>query len=243
MKRLIIATLLAVSVNVISPFMPYASAASLEDILAVAGNLQQNGIVQPLQELIRAKEAYDQGDKAGATQIMVQTAMQHPRLAQLAEYAYDGGLQGAETAVRQQVEQRILNVLSPYEQQITLLSNLAQTAGVYKPGVVKSSNTATAPQQYSRILDMTATAYGPGPLDNGKWNDKTYMGGTVAKGVVAVDPAVIPMGTKLWVEGYGYAVAEDQGSAIKGNRIDLAFNTRQEALNYGIKKIRVFVLE
>ncbi len=243
MKRLIIATLLAVSVNVLSPFMPYASAASLEEILAVAGNLQQNGYIQPLQELIRAKEAYDQGDKAEATQIMVQTAMQHPRLAQLAEYAYDGGLQEAETVVRQQVEERLLNVLSPYEQQITLLANLAQTAGVYKPGTAKSNNTLAAPQQYSRTIDMTATAYGPGPLDNGKWNDKTYMGGKVAKGIVAVDPAVIPMGTKLWVEGYGYAVAEDQGSAIKGNRIDLAFNTRQEALNYGIKKIKVFVLE
>ncbi|MDD4600596.1 MAG: 3D domain-containing protein, partial [Negativicutes bacterium] len=82
----------------------------------------------------------------------------------------------------------------------------------------------------------------PGPLDNGKWNNLTYVGGIVQKGVVAVDPKIIPMGTKLWVEGYGQAVAEDQGSAIKGNRIDLAFNDRQEAIDYGIQNVKVYVL-
>ena len=89
---------------------------------------------------------------------------------------------------------------------------------------------------------MTATAYAPGPLDNGKWNNLTYMGGTVQHGVAAVDPRVIPMGTKLWVEGYGEAIAEDQGSAIKGNRIDLAFDKRNDALDYGIQNVKIYVL-
>ena len=69
------------------------------------------------------------------------------------------------------------------------------------------------------------------------------MGGKVRKGVAAVDPTVIPMGTKLWIEGYGEAIAEDQGSAIKGNRIDLAFNNRSEALDYGIQPVKVYVLK
>jgi len=90
---------------------------------------------------------------------------------------------------------------------------------------------------------MTATAYAPGALDNGKWGNLTYMGGKVRKGVAAVDPDVIPMGTRLWIEGYGEAVAEDQGSAIQGNRIDLAFNNRSEALNYGIQRVKAYVLE
>lgn len=99
------------------------------------------------------------------------------------------------------------------------------------------------PSSYKRIINMTATAYAPGMLDNGKWGNLNYMGGLVQKGIVAVDPRVIPMGSKVWVEGYGEAVAADQGSAIQGNRIDLAFNSRPEALNYGIQQVKVYLIQ
>lgn len=59
---------------------------------------------------------------------------------------------------------------------------------------------------------------------------------------VAVDPSVIPLGTKLYVEGYGYAIAADTGSAIRGNRIDLFFNTEAEASNWGVKNLDVYIL-
>jgi len=64
----------------------------------------------------------------------------------------------------------------------------------------------------------------------------------LTRGIVAVDPKVIPMGTKLYVEGYGEAIAADQGGAIKGNRIDLYFDTHQQALNYGMKTVNVTIL-
>lgn len=60
--------------------------------------------------------------------------------------------------------------------------------------------------------------------------------------VIAVDPSVIPLGTKVWVEGYGYAVAGDTGGAIKGNRIDLFMSSKSQAYDFGRKKVRIKVL-
>ena len=62
-------------------------------------------------------------------------------------------------------------------------------------------------------------------------------------GGVAVDTSVISMGTRLYVEGYGYAVALDRGSAIKGNKIDVFLETRAEARQWGVKRVKVYVLE
>ncbi|MFT8872201.1 MAG: peptidoglycan-binding protein [Sporolactobacillus sp.] len=60
--------------------------------------------------------------------------------------------------------------------------------------------------------------------------------------VVAVDPSVIPLGTKLYVEGYGYAVAADTGGAIKGQKIDLFFNSNADALQWGRRTVKVQIL-
>ncbi|SDO28597.1 Uncharacterized conserved protein YabE, contains G5 and tandem DUF348 domains [Psychrobacillus sp. OK028] len=60
--------------------------------------------------------------------------------------------------------------------------------------------------------------------------------------VIAVDPSVIPLGSKVWVEGYGYAVAGDTGGAIKGNKIDLFVPSKSQAYDFGRKKVRVKVL-
>lgn len=61
--------------------------------------------------------------------------------------------------------------------------------------------------------------------------------------VIAVDPSVIPLGTKVWVEGYGYAVAGDTGSAIKGNKIDVFMPTKQQAYGFGRKKVKIKILD
>ncbi|SES23109.1 Uncharacterized conserved protein YabE, contains G5 and tandem DUF348 domains [Gracilibacillus ureilyticus] len=58
-------------------------------------------------------------------------------------------------------------------------------------------------------------------------------------GVIAVDPSVIPLGTKVWVEGYGYAVARDTGGAIKGNKIDVHMPTLQQAQSFGSRTVQV----
>ncbi|WP_046174462.1 3D domain-containing protein [Domibacillus indicus] len=61
--------------------------------------------------------------------------------------------------------------------------------------------------------------------------------------VIAVDPKVIPLGTKVYVEGYGEAVAGDTGGAIKGNKIDVHMSTSQKARNWGVRTVKVQILK
>lgn len=60
--------------------------------------------------------------------------------------------------------------------------------------------------------------------------------------VISVDPTVIPLGSKVYVEGYGEAIAGDTGGAIKGNRIDVFFPSQQDAINFGVKQLKVTIL-
>jgi 3D (Asp-Asp-Asp) domain-containing protein len=97
------------------------------------------------------------------------------------------------------------------------------------------------------MLDITATAYAPGVQDNDQWNNKTYMGTQIRPGVIAVDPKVIPLGSRVYVQypdGHGdYAVAEDTGGAIKGNRIDIAMRSHDQANHFGIQNVKVYVVK
>lgn len=78
-------------------------------------------------------------------------------------------------------------------------------------------------------------------------------GGTTASGLqcvrrpdgistVAVDPNVIPLGSYLYIDGYGYAIAADTGGAIKGNRIDIYYDSEQECNNWGVQTVKVTIL-
>jgi 3D (Asp-Asp-Asp) domain-containing protein len=96
---------------------------------------------------------------------------------------------------------------------------------------------------WHRKLRMEATAYDPGPRSCGKYADGYTANGTKAtKGVCAVDTRIIPFGTRLYIPGYGLAIAADRGSAIKGNRIDLCFDTYAEAVRFGRKMVDVYIL-
>ncbi len=90
------------------------------------------------------------------------------------------------------------------------------------------------------VLHMEATGYAPwtGP----GVDDVTATGMRAGYGVVAVDPAVIPLGSRLYIEGYGVAIAGDTGGAIKGYRIDLGFDTARAAIRFGRRTVRVYIL-
>jgi uncharacterized protein YabE (DUF348 family) len=107
--------------------------------------------------------------------------------------------------------------------------------------------------RYKQVLDMNSTAYTASFKDTGKGPDHphyglTYTGIKAKRGIVAVDPKVIPLGTKLYIEGvgkvadYGYALAADIGGAVKNNMIDLYVETQKEADGWGIKKVKVYIL-
>ncbi len=92
---------------------------------------------------------------------------------------------------------------------------------------------------FTREINMVATAYWPNPA----WsNGITALGLPARYGVVAVDPRVIPLGTRLYIPGYGFAIAADTGSAIQGDRIDLCYNTGWQAQDYGVQSVQVFVV-
>ncbi len=91
---------------------------------------------------------------------------------------------------------------------------------------------------------MMATAYTPGAESCGRYADGyTSQGVQAGYGIAAVDPKVIKLGADLYIVGYGYALAADVGGAIKRDRIDLCFDDVDEAMDYGRKKVRVFVLQ
>lgn len=112
----------------------------------------------------------------------------------------------------------------------------------------------TKPEGNLRYIDVIASAYdlsyascGKRPGDRGYGITASGMRAQV--GVVAVDPRVIPLGTRLYIEAvdgswvYGNAIAGDTGGAIKGNRVDLFFDTYDECIKFGRRKARVYILD
>jgi len=93
-----------------------------------------------------------------------------------------------------------------------------------------------------RVLEMHASAYTPHRSGGGTGTGRTATGLPAGYGLVAVDPRVIPFGTVLYIEGYGMAIAADKGRAIRGHKIDLCFATRQQAMQFGRRRVRVHIL-
>jgi len=108
--------------------------------------------------------------------------------------------------------------------------------------------------EYEGVMQLEATAYCAcyeccGKYPGNKWYGITATGTRAKVGTIAVDPRVIPLGTKVYVEGlygaknYGYATAEDTGGAIKGQIIDLYFDTHRETINWGRQQVKVYILK
>ena len=125
-------------------------------------------------------------------------------------------------------------------------SNKAKAPAQSQSTAKASAPAPAAAQTSASVKEMTVTAtaytaYCPG------------CSGTTATGidlranpnqkVIAVDPSVIPLGSRVWVEGYGEAIAGDTGGAIKGNIIDLFMPNEQDALNWGRKTVKIKVLD
>ncbi|MFT5873959.1 MAG: hypothetical protein ACI8WT_002919 [Clostridium sp.] len=120
------------------------------------------------------------------------------------------------------------------------------TVGVYTPS-------RGGDISYTEKMNVRATAYTADFNCTGKSPGDPYFGitstGARAKrdadgySTIAVDPRVIPLGTKVWVDGYGYAIAEDIGGAIKGDHIDLYFSSTDEMWDWGSRKVDIYILK
>ncbi len=106
--------------------------------------------------------------------------------------------------------------------------------------VAALSSRDSKPPKGGRKMRVEATAYSAAQPD---LNDITATGAKAVRGVIAVDPRVIPLGTRVYVPGYGYAVAADTGGAIKGKRIDLCFDTVAECFKWGRRMVTITILD
>lgn len=113
-------------------------------------------------------------------------------------------------------------------------------ARVVRVGTRETVETSRGSARFSRVMRMEASAYLP---TDGSGAGITATGIRARHGVVAVDPDVIPLGTHLFIPGYGVALAADVGGAIVGNRIDLCMEDYGEAVQFGRRAIKVYVLE
>lgn len=121
----------------------------------------------------------------------------------------------------------------------------APKEGVKVSGASGKKHPITVPQQtYAHEVHLVeATAYDPSPESNSvKWAGITCLGWRTRYGIAAVDPRVIALRRLIYVDGYGFAWTGDVGGAIKGKKIDLCYNTTEEAFRWGRKKVKVYVL-
>jgi 3D (Asp-Asp-Asp) domain-containing protein len=113
-------------------------------------------------------------------------------------------------------------------------------AKVSKP----AAKTTAAVKPAGKVITVSASAY---TLNCTKCSGITATGINLKKNpnakVISVDPKVIPLGSKVYVEGYGYAVAGDKGSSIKGNKIDIFVPSKKDAINWGRKTVKVTILK
>ncbi|WP_240415554.1 3D domain-containing protein [Paenibacillus periandrae] len=105
------------------------------------------------------------------------------------------------------------------------------------------------PKVISQVMNSTLTAYTAGKESTGKSKGHpeygiTFSGSKAEEGrTIAVDPAVIPIGTEVFIDGIGIRTAEDTGSAVRGARIDVYMNDLGEAVDFGVKRnVKVYVL-
>lgn len=125
---------------------------------------------------------------------------------------------------------------------------------VIEKGANDMVSTSRGDVRFREAMILNASAYdlsfastGKRPGDPG-WGI-TASGTTARPGTVAVDPRVIPLGTRLYVESldgtrdYGFAIAEDTGGAIKGYKIDLFYNSNADAMRFGRRDVKVYILD
>ncbi|QWU18431.1 3D (Asp-Asp-Asp) domain-containing protein [Paenibacillus sophorae] len=106
---------------------------------------------------------------------------------------------------------------------------------------------------YEKTLQVKATAYSSAASENGQWGAVDYFGNPLKLGTIAVDPDVIPLGTKVLVTGYSHpglpkqafvATASDKGSAIQGNRIDIFIPGSQSFVSeFGYQYVQLYIIK
>ena len=113
-------------------------------------------------------------------------------------------------------------------------------SGIIMVGTRDVVETSRGNMRFRRIETMEASAYLPG---DGNGQGVTATGLQARYGIVAVDPSFIPLGSRLFIPGYGLALAADTGGYIRGNRIDLCMEDAGSAWSFGRRSVKVYILD
>ncbi len=117
---------------------------------------------------------------------------------------------------------------------------VADGTGAMPLSLFESRGIAAMSHMVRSAINMIATAYTADCAGCDGW---TEIGRRAGHGIVAVDPRVIPIGTHLYITGYGLAIAGDTGGAIIGRRIDLGFDSQRDAMLFGRRAVTVYQLK
>ncbi|PFK63290.1 enterotoxin [Bacillus thuringiensis] len=200
------------------------------------------------QEAAKAREAAKAQAEAKAqadAEAQAETKAQEAAKAQ-AEAKAQADAEAREAAKAQEAAAEARKAAKAQEAADREAANKVQKPATQQP-VAKETEKNT--QSSSREFQVVATAYTADPLENGyKAGDqvKSALGHNLTANpnmkLIAVDPSVIPLGSKVWVEGYGVAIAGDTGGAIKGNKIDVLMPDKGTSSSWGRKTVTVKVL-
>ena len=123
---------------------------------------------------------------------------------------------------------------------VSKVTQRAMVPTIIKEGTREVTTSRNVAGRASRAIVMEASAYLAGDGDGA---GITATGVPAVRGIAAVDPDVIPLGTRLFIPGYGEAIAADTGGAIVGNKIDLVMDSYGEAMDFGRQDVTVYVLD
>ncbi len=200
-------------------------------IPSLESDIKYPGIIKVIRVRFEEKEAVESGkiqvlkkEKSKANlRAVIYKKIKIPRRREKIKITYHDGVEVKKEVIESKDDSRI-------EELLYLLDDSGK--------VVKKVYNLSASQK----MKMIATAYYPGdPL---AWRDGTitFLGMKMQRGIVAVDPKVIPLRTRVFVPGYGYGFAADTGSMIKGNRIDLGVNNAEEERPWMHRPVTVYIL-
>ena len=217
--------------DVIEPALSEAVTAGMDiKVTRVRAYRTERLVEVPYQQVTRQSETLAQGKRS------VVTAGVPGQKKQVYGVKVVDGEVVSETLLSEQVVKEPVNEVINVGTRATTLAAMSSTS---RGGMI-------ANLRYSKVLDVEATAYSTEKF-KGKY---TATGVRARVGLIATDPNVIPMGTRMFITSadgkswvYGYAVAADKGSAIKGLKIDLFFDTHKEACQFGRRKAKVYILE
>ncbi len=225
----------------------------------LANLIKEDGVTYALDESVNPSKHLKSGDtikvttKTEETEVVTQAVPFETQTSyddQMAEGKEQVTVQGVDGTREVTVKKTYLAGELSFTEEIKNVVTKQPIAQVVVQGTRKENVIETENGTFKSVdkITMSATAYTaltacatkkPGSPGYGI----TATGMVAQKGVVAVDPRVIPLGTKLFIEGYGYAVAADTGGSIKSNRIDLCFNTQSECISFGRRTVTVHVLD